>query len=224
MIQATNHLPREALRFIERFDVEVETAFFRYHEDARLWDDWVPAFWYSEKQTKGFITIALGNLCNGVVIQEPPVSRKESDSMGYVDYYCTFGRHAFFIECKQVWVGNNQKSRISTVDMLKIHERARLQINKIKPSQFVAWDVSYGLAMTIGTLWSNVTNRPEIEIDDSRLDEATKQIINNKHVNAVSYMKTPGNQASNVVESSVTGSKRESYPGVFIVWSVKDAN
>lgn len=55
---------------------------------------------YSEKQLSSVLTPILHKLCNGFVMAELPVIRKDSDNIGWVDYWCIYKNYTIVIEVK----------------------------------------------------------------------------------------------------------------------------
>lgn len=190
--------------------------FFKYAEASRIDGFMSPAFWYGEQQTKTFVTLALGNLCAGSVMQEPTCRRRNGGSeasRGRADYYCAFGEHAFFLEFKQTWIGNGRKSQLSTTRALNVHSNVSAQVRAIRDRD---WEVDFTVGLTLAPIWSDVLRRKEpIDIDETRSKSAVDAFLStDRDVHAVSYFQTRLNGEPLVEWTESNGRrKRQHYPG-----------
>ena len=230
MLCYRTHLPLPARRFIERLEVEIESAFFRYAESSRIDGFMYPAYWYGEQRTKTFVTLALGNLCAGSLLQEPPVrrNRKGDKSAGRVDYYCQFGGKSLFVEYKQVWVGNNRQRGLPLSGLRDAHAKVAQQIRAVdKKASVKEWSVDYGIGMIVAPLYSNyVKHKDAVLIPGPRLNAATDTLRSDRSIDAVSYFDNRVNNKPRrfIVSyiSSYDGKKKtHEYPGVLILWFVR---
>jgi len=104
-------------------------------------------FYYSERRLDSVVLPALSNICDGIVLTEMPVERKErktgetiGNGHGRADYWCIFDGYTFIIEMKgsHARVGANYKIRKnsvvnrwkSMVDQLESENRTLSQINR----------------------------------------------------------------------------------------------
>lgn len=100
---------KQSVAFFNALCTETINALKRYQDYYNE-----PGFYYGEQQTKTFLTIALGNITNGAVLQEVPADRKiinlEDESKqkslykGRLDYWATYKESSFLIELKQSWL------------------------------------------------------------------------------------------------------------------------
>jgi hypothetical protein len=205
---------------MRRLETEIEASFFRYVESTRVEGFAYPAFWYREQQTKTFITMALGNLCAGSVLQEPPIRRstKEGKSSGRVDYYCQFGGKALLLEFKQRWLGGAQ---LSLHRLKSTHSSVAEQIRSLDKKYMVKeWDAYFGLGITLAPIYLNaLVNHKTDKTLDERLEVAIETLRKDRNVSAVSYFKNKVNAKKSGERLIVSWAKKqEEYPGVLMLW------
>lgn len=142
-----NGIPKKVTEFGKDFVIEFECAIFKYMLKTEMaWECPEPAFFYSEQRSKTFFTVALSNISNGLVIQEPTIkTRKNGKASGRVDYYFNHNDVAYLMEVKQSWA-KYSKNKLYLGNALSIHKKAIKQVRSIKKNN--NWDSDFSLALT----------------------------------------------------------------------------
>ena len=227
MLTPSKSCPKAVKPFLQRFEAELECAFFRYAESSRIDGYLEPAFWYGEQQTKTFVTMALGNLCAGSALQEPPIKRSAQGDKhrGRVDYYCKFGNQGLFIEFKQSWMRNN-RTNLPLVAFKEAHKKTAKQIHNIDRTDrdVKDWKVDYGIGMTIAPVWSD-SHKQFRPVQGPRKKDAIDRLLSEKLIHAVSYLETRVNTGDGKFLAEWKKGKAkhgEQYAGIFIAWYVRE--
>lgn len=142
-----NGIPKKVTEFGKDFAIELECAIFKYMLKTEIaWKDPEPAFFYSEQRSKTFFTIALSNISNGLVIQEPAIEvRKNKKASGRIDYYFNHNNVAYLMEVKQSWA-KYSKNKLYLGKSLNTHKKAIKQVESIKKNNL--WKSDFSLALT----------------------------------------------------------------------------
>lgn len=195
-----------------------------------------PAYWWQEKQTKTYVTVALSKISSGYLVGEPPVVRKgRESSTGYVDYFLISkdGKRKFFIELKQQWVsakfakaGESIELKFSPFKLAMTRAKARDQLVSLG-SELKVWGNPLRLEMTIASVScpesqhyspellrsADITSLVEARSDSAKL----KKKYQDTPVPwaAVFYIESPYPH----VALTNKHKKKEFYPGVYVIFS-----
>lgn len=220
------------LEMLEKLEVE----FNRYYNASFELDpeDTVPPFWYGERQTNGFVTIALSQVSNfcGRVVQEFPHERKTREvhkNTGWVDYICCdeSGTHCA-LEMKQSFItyDSGRKNKIGFFNVKKNHDIALTQLASVElpRDNWINWSAAISVVPVAikGKQIDRAFDDEDMKHIANGLGDKLYPKRNRKENQAIVGYRLPKELGEHVVEWTVANNtRRESYPAVFFVISIR---
>ncbi len=226
--------------FIKEFQDEFKDFILNYARNSIEMDHELEhIFFLGEQQVKTAVTYALYKPCNGYFMQEPPVSRRPADiekarnkdySNGRVDYWCCFGQKtklSILLEVKHSWINYKKESVECTLysDTKKQHEKAISQIKNIKKDDYNTGNL-YGTALTVLPIFTRYKSLDDtvLELDEKRINELGNNVLCQDNIfdacGGIVFPKELQTIISFDDESSSKKTRYQSFPGIFLLWSL----
>ncbi len=213
---------------LDRVEEQFANALGRFRSRwEKRWpkEDYEPAFWYREQQTKTYVTFALDRVCSGLVMQEPPVERTgksakaSASSAGRADYWADFRDLHFHIEVKQAWVRYHENDKpLGLGDLFRKHRAAVKQVKStLKPN---VWKVNYGLALTVAPVWQKIGDNAATFADDNLIKTLRNGVKKKYRVRRFAWWRFSPGYIECKWKDPKKGPKHERYHGIVLCWSV----
>lgn len=212
--------------FISNLEKEF-VAFYRNRLNDNDEEELIPPFWYSERVTNTFATIALSNIpgMRGNILQEYPVNRKKGDDTqnGRIDYLCYWGNEFAALELKQAFIGYDRTTDKLRPQLLpRLHREALDQLDKLNSADEESWaDWSVALSIAPVFLTDSSVGTPLSEEDFVAIMHHLEGLfpdMNDNQCLFIAGFTLPRKLAEIRIE---TDHRTESYPAVFVVGTME---
>ena len=221
---------KESVNLFDNLSIETINYLKRYYDNfpKNLKEH---GFWHGEQQVKTFLTLALGKITNGYVIQEHPISRRESRAKkaiynGRVDYGANYYSSSFLIEVKHHWIRYKPKTDdFIFYNGISLHMKTAIsQIDRIKEKiGFNYYKNLFGLGLIVSPIFIR-TKQKDIEYNIRITNKLIDQLANdarNAGANILAMWKTGDNYYLDNSYKEDDEKYFEYFPGLIFIGKVK---